>query len=360
MKKILTAIALFAAGSMIFAYNPPVSGEDLGRLADPIALTSAASASGGALTQVVPASILYNPALPYLVQRTTVDLSYTGMIDTNNKNTTNVKYGQAFQMGTIIPTKLFVYTGMLQGSFVYFPEMNTGSSIVIHGSASKDITDKLYVGANLYTGFYFASGSDFTIGVDLGMLYDLGKLSFLKDCRLGISLLNLGKPLTGNYKCIGLNGAEGEGFAISYPGICTPRVSFGATLFDVKKFKGGFSADLSFPFFQNAVFDCGLGFTFADIVNLSCSWQANLRELIKGAQFNMPSVGVGVKFSFTSAKISAANEDWAKSDMTTTAAWQQVYGGVQVISAGAVMSLGQQDTSAPEIILWFGDEGEEE
>lgn len=352
-KKLIAIAAVVFAAAALFAYNPPVGGESIYRISEPNLMTDAGSASGGALNTIVPGSITFNPALTALSQRSVLDVSYTALIDTRNDNTTDTKYGQAFELGLTVPSKWCVSTFVLQGAFDSLPGMDLGNEITIHGGIAKDITDQLTIGMNMYTGFYFGNGSDFTIGADLGMLYNFKKIAFMTNPRLGVSLLNLGKPIGGNYEVYGLDGTMS---GISYPGILTPRVSFGTTLFTVKKFSGGMSADIAAPFFQNAVIDASLGFAYADIVHLSIGWEGNIRELVNGAKANLPSVGVSVKFAINSSGISKSNEDWAKSEVVTSAAWQQLYGGIQAISAGGLINLGMKDTSAPEIILWNGEE----
>lgn len=350
MKKLFVSVAGVMLFSLLaFAYNPPVGGESIYRLTEPSMMADAASSSGGPLFTLVPSSITYNPALTAAAQRILFDASYTALIDTTEVNTTSSKYGSAFQIGSIIPTKWCTPSFTLQAMFVPFPEMNLGNSVLFNGGISKDVTDKLYVGMNLYTGFYFGNGSDFTVGADLGVLYFFDNIGFLKRPRLGVSLLNLGKPLSGNYTVYGLDKTVND---INYPGLVTPRISFAASLFEAKKAKSGFSADLSFPFFQNVVFDTALAFSFFDVVKLSVGWNVNLREIINGSPVNWPSVGLGVSFVINAKKISKNNESWSKSEINTSFAWQNLYGGIQAVSGGAILNLGTKDKTAPEIILW--------
>ncbi len=346
----LTAV-LFAAASL-FAYNPPFSGEEIFRLANPELLSGSASASGGPLRTIVPGSIAFNPAVTAFEQRTVLNLSYTGMFDTNRASDTDSAYGQAFQIGTIIPTKWTVLTGVVQGTFSDFPRMDLANSLNFRFGASKSVMERVTIGMNFYTGFYMGGTSDFTIGADLGMLYEFDNISFLKSPRLGVSLLNLGKPVGTTYvEALGLDGTSA---GVSYPSILTPRVSFSSILFDVQKFKGGFSADLSFPFFQNMVFDTAFAVTFADMVQLNLAWQANIREIVAGGAnaLNIPSVGLTVKFAINSSRISAKNADWEQSEMIPSFAWQNLHNGIHAVSAGARLDLGLPDTTPPEIILW--------
>lgn len=342
-KKILLAAVFASAVSLLFAYNPPFGGENVNSLCEPNMLCGYGSASGGPDFTAVPSSITFNPALMGLNQRNVLDLSGTFLMDTVNDLNPSGAFdiGGAFGVGISIPSKWCVSTVYVNGSFVPFDNMNLGNEVTVHGGVSKDLTEKLIVGANIYSGFYFGSGFDFTVGMDLGMLYKLGKKSFIKDARLGVAFLNLGKPVIKKD---------------AYPSILTPRVSFAGTLFDAKKAAGYFSTDLSFPFFQNAIFDVAVAFKFIDMIKLTASWQANLRELLNKAPVELPSVGLSFNFTLNTSKISASNADWAKSEMEGTVSWKRFSNDIHAISAGALLNLGMPDTSAPEIILWDGEE----
>lgn len=353
MKKIFLAAVLVSAASLLFAYNPPYGGENVSNICEPNMLSGYGSACGGPEFTAVPSSITFNPALMGLNQRNVVDLSGTFLIDTAAENTAFGSKGFAFGAGLSIPSKWCVTTVYVNGSFVNFDNMPLGNEVTVHAGVSKDLTEKLIVGTNLYGGFYFGSVFDFTVGLDLGVIYKTGKAAFFKDSRLGIALLNLGKPLLKDTLRTGFDGTTA---GTSYPGILTPRVSFGGTLFETGKVSGGLSADLSFPFFQNAIFDTAFDVKFGDIVKITASWQANVRELINGAPVDLPSVGVGFNFTLNTSKFSAANADWAKSELEGSVAWKRLYGDIHAISGGALMNLGMPDTSAPEIILWDGEE----
>ncbi len=346
-KRLLCVAGALCAVASVFAYNPPFGGEDLYRLTSPQLLAGGASASGGPVFTVIPASITYNPALTATEQRSILNLSGNFMFDTDADDG-DATPGGGFQLGISIPTKFMVFSGSVQGLFCKNPRLDVGNSIVAHLGLSKDVTDKIFLGINLYTGFYFGSGSDFTIGADLGFLYRFDDMGFLKEPRIGVSLLNLGKPITGNYSTTGINSANpGE----SYPGIVTPRVSFAGTLISVAGFKTGFSTDLSSPTFQNLLFDVALGMDFRKIVNLNVGWNMNLRELMNGGKVNWPSVGINFKFGISS-KSDKIKESWKQSELSPSVGWQCLNGGLQNIAASASLYLGMQDKEAPTIILW--------
>ncbi len=338
MKKSVFMLALLIVCGSVWAYNPPVGSEDIFEFSDPELLSGAGSATGGPLASVVPASITFNPALTALSQRTAVNASYSIAFDTASDSS----FGHFIQLGTILPNRWCVIAATAQATFADMTRMDLGQNIIIHAGASKDITNKLSVGANIYTGFYFGDTSDFTIGADLGMIYQFDNFAFLRKPRLGIALLNLGKPLSD--------------LDSSYPSILTPRVSLSATLFEERGFSGAVSADVSAPFFQNVIVDTAIGFAYKSIVGLTFKWTFNAQEAARGVPFSLPAIGVHIRFAINSNKFSSRNEDWEQSELGPSIAWQNRYDGLQIISTGMHMDLGLADTTAPEIILWDGEE----
>ena len=257
--------------------------------------------------------------------------------------------GGGFEAGMIVPTKWFVFSLNANALFADFYGMDLRKTLVFHAGLSKEVNEKLSVGANAYSGLYMGSGSDFSIGIDLGALYKMDSFSIFTNPRFGISLLNIGKPV--DYETLGIDNKKESS---SYPSALTPRVSFASTVFEVKKWAGSFSTDLAFPFFQNCVMDLGIGFEYNKFVRLSLGWQANVREIAEGKAdgVNSVSVGVSLKLGITSKKISETNADWEKSEVTPSVATQTLYSGIQAVSFGARLDLGLKDTDAPEIILW--------
>lgn len=339
---------LFVPLAAVFAYNPPSAGENLYSFSSPFMLSAELSAAGGALSAIHPGHVSVNPALPAAEQRAVIDAAYTALIAPNqNKN-----YGQAGNIGTIIPSRYGVFTGVLQGVFIPFNDMLLKNSFTLRAAYSKDITDWLYAGVGLYGGF----GSDWSLGADLGFVYLPEKirwLPFIKKPRIGASITGMGK----NYKpeTIGINGLPDK--ITSFPSILTPHAGFSGTLFEVKNFAGGFSMDLSFPFFQNLVFDAGLQFEIADTVCLSTGWQFNLREAMAKTASWYPSVSLSVKFGFTSKDESIlSKKGWKQSEMIVSGAYRPMRKNIHAVSGGAALYLGLKDTAAPEIILWGNDE----
>ena len=174
----------------------------------------------------------------------------------------------------------------------------------------------------------------------------------LKSPRLGISLLNIGKPML-NY---GAKNLDGTTSGTTYPGIFTPKAGFAATFIETGDMEAGFSADVSFPTFMNVTADLAVGFEYKDMISVDLAWEAlNLREYIKGASCKWPSLGINAKFTINTSKIGQVSSDWEKSEICPSLAATNLYSGIVAVAAGTSLELGQKDTSAPEIILWNED-----
>ncbi len=348
LKKMAAAVVAFCTAASVFAYNPPFGGENIYSLTNPEMLSGSGSASGGPVFTVVPASITVNPALTALEQRSVVNLSATLFFDTNASDG-NSDAGFGFQTGIMIPTKYLVFDFTGQGVFMGNPAFDLGKSLAFHTGVSKEVSSRLFVGVDTYFGFYFGENDNFVIGADLGGVYRFDRdFGFLKDPRIGVALLNMGKPLNGSYGVTGINGTR-EG--TSYPGIFTPRASFAAELFNVKEIAGAFSTDLAFPSFQNMIFDFEFKSTYKDFLQLNVGWNCNVRELANGGKVSWPSVGVNFKFGISSDS-EKIKDNWKKSEIVPSVAWQNMNGGIQALSAGASLYLGLEDRDAPVILLW--------
>ena len=131
MKKIvITSFIIAGLTAALNAYNPPVNGENFLELSSPKTLTESASVAGGPLFSAGPDSLIANPALTAGEQRVNLNVGYTALLSENDIN--NAKFGSAFQAGILIPTKWYVYSGYVNGTFVPFTEMNLSNSININ------------------------------------------------------------------------------------------------------------------------------------------------------------------------------------------------------------------------------------
>lgn len=304
------------------------------RLSNPDLLSAAASSAGGAFFSAGGGSIAVNPALTAAEQRIGLNLGYTALFEPAE----DFEMGGAAQVALLVPSKWGVFSGMVDGIFCDIGELNLKNSLGVRLGFAKDITENLYAGISLGGGVRWADNTQWAASLGLGVVYSLGNLGFLQDVRFGGAVTNLGKP-----------------YEAGYPGIGTPRVGMAGTLFSVAdgKVAGAFSADLSFPQFMNGVLDAGLQLKLADVVLIKSAWQFDLRENLDKHHNLIPSVGVTVKFGIdTKNNQFMADKGWQQSEITTSAAWQKLYGSIHAASVGAAINLGLKDTAAPEIILW--------
>lgn len=330
----------------LFAYNPPPTGENLYNFTAPTLLSSEVSVAGGPLFHVHPGDISVNPALPAREQRVVIDFAYTAMIHPTGAK----KYAQAGQTGVIIPSRVGVFSGIIQAILVpSFEHMQLRNNVSGRFAFSKEITESLFVGIGLL-GTY---GSDWGVSADIGFVVAPVKfrnLSFMKNARFAFSLTGMGKAYNPKNSARIYDNKKATGFSSFF----TPRMGFAGNLFSVNKVEGGISLEASFPAFQNFVFDAGLQFLFADIVRVSTGWQLNLREILAKKASLIPSVSISFKFGFNGKKL--GNQGWAQSEMVVSGAYRQFRENTHVASGGVALYLGLKDTAAPEIVLWGNDE----
>jgi len=352
MKKFSCAVAVFVLMlSAASAYNPPVYGDDIFELSSPRQLANGSSVTGGALFYASPESITVNPALPAREQRVDLNLAYTGLVSSNKENSHS--YGNAFQLGILIPFKRFVFSGYGNGTMIPFKEMNLGNSFNFKFGLAKEITDKLVVGTNLNSGIFWGADTDWALSANLGFVYSFGNLAFMKDFRYGLSVLNLGKNF-GNYTLAGIKADKGPG---SLPTVATVKAGAAATLVENDIIKLGASFDLTTPAFMNLIADFGLQFSVKDMLFISLAEKINVAELANGVKNVMPSVGLTFRFTFDVKNNDYLQKNgWSQSEMSASLAWKQFNKTVNAISAGVDMNLGLKDETPPVIQLWLEDD----
>ncbi len=343
LRKTILIFVMICMCFSIYAYNQTANGNNLFEFTSPRLISSASSVTGGGLKGITSASTVVNPALTAGEQRWTLDLDYSAFIGTSPESS----YGQGMQIGFIMPSRFGVGTVVLQGLFLdKTPQLNLGNIFTIRSSFAKDITDELYFGVGLYGGF----GADWALAGDIGFWYNIKQikwLPFLKDARWAVSVTGLGKSY--QKEILALNGESTS----DYPMPFTPRVGVAGNLFDVKNFSGGISLDLSFPTFQNVVFNAGLEFMIANMIRISTGWKADLKEILAEKTALLPTAGISFKFNFSGSEDSfLAKKGWQKSEAEVSGAYKYFENDLHLASGGMTLRLGQKDTVAPEIILW--------
>ena len=347
MKKIASVflIASLCLATMA-AYNPPVGGEDFNLLASPLNLSGANSVTGGALFNAGADSLIVNPALTANEQRVNLTAGYTFMYSTNDSN--NKKIASAFQTGILIPFKLYIFSGYANGTFVPFEEMNLESSVNFKAGLSKEITEKLYVGASASGGYTWQNGNDWSLCANVGALYNFGTLGFIKDFRIGASVLNLGK----NYS-IQRIGNDKTKLSTEYPTVLTMKAGFAGTFFSNDTFKFGLGVDATTPCFQNLIIDTNAQLAIKNTFFISVGEKFNLMETIKGNSSFIPAVAFLFKFTFDVKNNEYLESNgWSQSEMSVSAGYRNIYGSIHAASAAVDLDLGMADDQPPKIVVW--------
>ena len=334
--------------SAAYSYNPPAGGEDLNLLASPANLSGANSVTGGALFNAGADSILVNPALTAREQRVNLTAGYTFLYSADDDNEKQV--GSAFQTGILIPFKLYIFSGYVNGTFAPFWELPLDNSINFKAGLSKEITDKLSVGIGAGGGFAWTKhDKDWSLYADLGALYTVGNLGPFSDFRIGASVLNLGKMYT-EIRTLGIDKEEKN---TQFPTLVTLKTGAAGTILDTDLAKVGLGLDISVPCFQNFIAEMNAQVAFKKMFFVSVGEKFNMAEVMNGKYNFIPSVAFLFKFSFD-VKNNQYLEDngWSQSEMTVSAGYKNLYSTVQAISAGVDIDLGMADNEAPQIVVW--------
>ena len=337
VKRIIFILCALFGAYVLFAYNPPVGGESANTFFSPDLLGGQVSVTGGPFGDGNPADLASNPALSAYEQRIIFDLSYAAVI--GFKKSAEDDYGLKGHLANIdflYPARWGVIATDVHFFNSSFASMPWGTAGSMRLSYAKDLTDQLAVGIGLYGVF----GTGWGTGADIGVLYRLGDLGFAKDSKIGFSITGMGKPYNA-----GKGGVKGADKATSgFPGMFTPRTGFATTFISVKNFKLGMDFDLSFPTFQNLVFDTGLHMKFADMVTFKTGWNFNLVETLYHSQSYIPSFALAC-----SIKLNSKDNVWEQSDITPQLAVKPFHNDIWAIGAGVNVKVGKTDTAAPVI-----------
>ncbi len=344
MKKLPQALLCLLLCCSIYAYNPSSGGELFYLLGTPSLISDGVSAAGGALTDVTAANSAVNPALTADEERFTLDAGYTALIGGTGDGS---RFGSAFHLGAVYPTKYGVLSGSLQGLFSFSDGLDLGGSGTARIGFSKE-AGKWLLGADLA----FTGGSAFSFFGDIGAVYKAGMISFLPfmhNIRFGFAFTELGLPFRYNSKSA-LDASAGN---VEFPGFITPRLGFSGMFLDFDAVQAGLSLDLAFPTFQNVIFSSGIQFFIKDIVRLRVSWDFNLRECLAGTASYLPTVALSVTIPVTSGHDSfLSRQGWQQSDVIPAAAFRTLPGEVMAVSAGVTARLGIRDERPPVIKLF--------
>lgn len=351
MKKLL--FTFFAAGMLLtaaYSYNPPAGGEDLNLIASPSNLSGANSVTGGALFDAGADSIIVNPALTAGEQRVNLTAGYTFLYSTEEKNDKEV--GGAFQTGILIPFKLYIFSGHVNGTFAPFWEMHLENSLNFKAGLSKEITDKLSVGLGAGGGYAWSKwDKDWSLYADVGALYNWGNLGPFSDFRIGASVLNIGKMYTSAER-LGID-EDLTKENTQFPTLVTLKAGAAGTILDTEVAKIGLGVDFSVPCFQNFIAEVNAQVAFKKAFYISIGEKFNMQEVIQKKYNFIPAVSFLYKFSFDVKNNQyLENNGWSQSEMSVSAGYKNLYKTIHAVSAGVDIDLGMADNEAPKITLW--------
>ncbi len=286
--------------------------------------------------QLPPQSDALNPASSALVQRTTLDLNYSGII--GQDGSVSGYKGHALNIGSTFPTRVGVFSvsGHLLTS--EFPSFYAPLSFSLTGSFSKDLYPNLLVGAGFKLAVSQEPGTAATM--DLGALYLPGDIGFLKDAVLGFALQDIGWV------------SISSGYEAPY----TLTAGIGGTLFKNKDFDIHVKSDLGFPGFKSILFSLGGNIKFRDFLSLSIGSRVDLNAISQGNWSGIiPSVGLNFSFKTAIDKKSSflgiSEHGWNKSDVNIQTDFAALAPGVWTYGAGVNIPLGVRDTKPPVIKL---------
>ncbi|HOT62059.1 MAG TPA: FlgD immunoglobulin-like domain containing protein [Treponemataceae bacterium] len=340
------ATLILCSGLGLFAYDPPVGGDNSLIFLSPALLGGGASATGGAFggagSVSVPGALAVNPALGADEQRIVFDASYIALYGAGDDD----GLGHAANVGGLYPTRWGVLAGSIHFLTVPFDySLPLGTMWSARASASKDLTDSLAIGVGLVA----STGDGWGLAGDLGILYKAGDFGFLKNTRLGISITGLGRPF--NPDTYGVKGGDSTG----YPSMFTPRAGIAATLFSNKDFKVGASTDVSAPTFQNFILDLGLEANFREILTVRSGWNFNLLENAEDCASLLPSIAIGVNLKIKAPDDNTflAKNGWSQSDVTPMLAVKPLYDDIYAVGGGINVHLGVTDNKAPAFAIEY-------
>jgi outer membrane protein OmpA-like peptidoglycan-associated protein/flagellar hook assembly protein FlgD len=342
----LSIFVLVAAIAPLWAYDPPAGAETATALFSPTLLSGGYSAA----STDSPSADLANPAASSLLQRTTLDLSYTALLGLG----TETGWGSAFNIGLAMPKPYGVWTAWLGVLSSPFEVMDLGTVVTGRVGMAKDLFPDLLVGAAMDVQLGGNGGFGWGLGADLGVIGLVGDVGFLKDLAWGASFRNIGKSFSAP-GTVGISGVSGA-VATAYDAPFTPQAGVKADL--LRSGSGSLvlsgNADLWFPSFQNIVFSSGFELGLKDKAFLRLGWDFNLREAIAGAdQGLLPSIGIGASFAIDkeSSDSFMSKAGFNRSEIRPSITATQLNGDVWAFGGGVNVPIGVIDKVPPVIVI---------
>ncbi len=317
-------------------YNPPDGGEDLYQLLGPRQLSRGFSVTSLA----VPSAHSMNPAAAGLLQRTTLDASYTGISGFGDRGDKKGWQGHVGNLAISHPNPYGVLTGSAHFVSNQLDAMKWGNTGILRGSFATELYPDFLVGAGLWA----AAGGDRddmtgAVAADLGMIYLMGDRGPFRDLRWGTALKNIGsfyRPVSGRG---------------GMPGPFTPATGFGFSVLRTENLTWDANFDLSAPSFQNLRLNLGTGLEIGERVGLSMGYQIDLQQVLNSDRVEqrspLPSFGVSVRLVPGADPPEPGSRRAGEVDMQSGSA--ALYGDTWGFSTGVTVPLGGLDAAGPVI-----------
>ena len=338
----LIMMGVLAVDTLQAEYNPPDGGEDVYQLLAPRQLSRGFSATSLA----APSAHGMNPAAAGLLQRTTLDASYTGLTGFGDRSDDAGWQGHVGNLAISHPNAYGVITGSGHVISNQLDDMNWGNTGKLRGSFSTELYPDFLVGAGLWA----AAGGDradatAAVAGDLGMIYLMGDRGPFRDLRWGTALKNIGSF----YRPV--DGRDG------LPAPFTPTTGFGFTLFDSDALDWDANLDISAPSFRNLRLNIGTGLEISDRVGISMGYQIDVQQLLNSDRVErrsaLPSFGIGVRLVPGDDPPAPGSRRAGEVNLQTAAA--PLYGDTWGFSSGVTVPLGGLDTEGPVIETDYTD-----
>lgn len=351
MRKAILVLFILITTVVLYAdFSPPEGEESFYRLLSPWTL----GAGPSTVATDAPAASLWNPAGAAATQRTTFDLGYVGIYDT--------EYGEGLaghviNLGNSIPTKLGVFSWSGHYLNSDYEGVDLGSMLMVNGGFAKDVFEDLYVGAGF--NLYYGQNDGTAVGAtaDLGFIHFLGNYRVLDNFRWGVTA-----------KEVGLGFAPNDDYS-AYPSPFSLQTGAAFTAYRREGLVLDINGDIGFPSFQNLRLNAGLNAVFDNFIELGLSSALDFKDIADG-EFDayrwIPSLGIQLSFQTDLSRaefIDFTSRGWAKGDVQPQIGIAPLGGGAWGAGAGVRIPLGIVDTSPPEIKIDLGDQpytGEEQ
>ncbi len=313
-----------------------------------------------------PMSLAGNPALGAWLSLPEIEVSYTGLVGAGSDERARGYRGHLVNSAALLPTRRGAVGVGLNAFRSTLLTASLGTGIELGASFSKAVLPGLFLGAEIRSSVatqndaspYAARPTDWGLTAGIGFVH-VPAGNAPDGFTWGARLSGIGKGL-GAGSAFDYSDADGATIRVtSYPPTFTLDVGFTTSLISVPSFSWDFSADASFPSFQNVEVGVATNFRIADFMSVTVGTAYNLRELLPKLPPNRRSFVPGFSLSVdVDAMLSGVRDPlglvaagYAHNTISPTVAFAPTADAVYAFSLGAVVRSGVPDDRPPTIRL---------